>query len=49
MILASHIPAAMLFLRTPAGLSHHPDEAVALADVDAAIKTCIALLDTLKP
>jgi allantoate deiminase len=49
MILAARIPAAMLFLRTPAGLSHHPDEAVSLADVDAAIKTCIALLDTLKP
>lgn len=33
MIVAPYIPAAMLFLRTPRGLSHHPDEAVLPADV----------------
>ena len=38
MILAPHIPAAMLFLRSPGGISHHPDEAVIAADVDAAIE-----------
>lgn len=37
MILASVTPAAMLFLRSPKGLSHHPDEAVHPADVDAAL------------
>ena len=38
MILAPHVPSAMLFLRTPAGLSHHPDEAVLPGDVEAALK-----------
>ena len=33
MIVAPHMPAAMLFLRTPRGLSHHPEEAVLPADV----------------
>lgn len=37
MILAPHVPAAMLFLRSPGGISHHPDEAVIAADVDAAL------------
>ncbi len=38
MILARAMPAAMLFLRTPGGLSHHPDEAVAGEDVQAALE-----------
>ncbi len=37
MILAPHVPAAMLFLRSPGGISHHPDESVITADVEAAI------------
>jgi allantoate deiminase len=37
MILAPHVPAAMLFLRSPGGISHHPDESVIAADVEAAI------------
>lgn len=37
MILAPHIPSAMLFLRSPGGLSHHPDEAVLEEDVQAAL------------
>jgi allantoate deiminase len=37
MILAPRIPAAMLFLRSPGGISHHPDESVIAADVEAAI------------
>ncbi len=49
MILAPHVPAAMLFLRTPAGLSHHPDESVSLEDVEAALKTCMAFLETIRP
>ena len=28
MIMAERMPAAMLFLRSPGGISHHPDEAV---------------------
>ena len=37
MILAHKIPIAMLFLRSPGGISHHPDETVLAPDVDAAI------------
>ena len=37
MILAAKIPAAMLFLRTPGGVSHHPDENVLVEDVGAAL------------
>ena len=29
--------SAMLFLRSPGGISHHPDENVFAADVDAAM------------
>ncbi|GAA5534301.1 allantoate amidohydrolase [Deinococcus aluminii] len=31
-------PAGMLFLRSPGGLSHHPDEAVREEDVEAALR-----------
>jgi len=37
MIMAGRVPAAMLFLRSPGGLSHHPDEAVREEDVEAAL------------
>ncbi|SRR5579871_143677 len=37
MILAPHMPAAMLFLRSPGGISHHPDENVLVEDVAAAL------------
>jgi allantoate deiminase len=37
MILARKVPAAMLFLRSPGGISHHPDESVLAEDVDAAL------------
>jgi len=38
MIVAPHIPSAMLFLRSPEGISHHPDENVFVEDVEAALK-----------
>ena len=38
MVLAQAMPAAMLFVRSPGGVSHHPDEAVLVEDVDAALK-----------
>ena len=47
MILAPHLPTAMLFLRTPGGLSHHPAEHVLPADVEAAIATLNHLLHLL--
>jgi allantoate deiminase len=37
MILAAKVPTAMLFLRSPGGISHHPDEAVRVEDVAAAL------------
>jgi len=37
MIIAPHFPAAMLFVRSPGGISHHPDEAVNVEDVEAAL------------
>jgi len=37
MILAPHIPSAMLFLRSPGGVSHHPAESVLPEDVDLAL------------
>jgi len=49
MVLATVVPSAMLFLRTPGGLSHHPDEPVAQADVKAALEVCMRFIESLKP
>jgi len=49
MILAPIIPSAMLFLRTPRGLSHHPGESVLGEDIDAALDTCRRFLNNLQP
>jgi allantoate deiminase len=37
MIVARKVPAALLFLRSPGGISHHPNEAVLPEDVAAAL------------
>jgi allantoate deiminase len=37
MVMAAGVPAAMLFLRSPGGISHHPDETVREVDVEAAL------------
>jgi allantoate deiminase len=47
MILAEQIPAAMIFLRTPGGISHDPAESVAVEDVEKAIVCGLHLLDQL--
>ena len=47
MIMAACMPAAMLFLRSPRGISHNPDETVAEEDVAAALGTGLAFLDDL--
>jgi allantoate deiminase len=44
MILAPIIPSTMLFLRSPGGLSHHPDEDVLPQDVEAALATAMEFL-----
>ncbi|MDP9171547.1 MAG: M20/M25/M40 family metallo-hydrolase, partial [Acidobacteriota bacterium] len=38
MILAPHMPTGMVFVRSPGGISHHPDESVLEEDVDAALE-----------
>jgi allantoate deiminase len=38
MIMAARVPAAMLFLRSPGGISHHPDENVREEDVETALR-----------
>jgi allantoate deiminase len=38
MVMAARVPTAMLFLRSPGGISHHPAEAVREEDVEAALK-----------
>jgi allantoate deiminase len=37
MVMAARVPAAMLFLRSPGGISHHPAETVLKEDVEAAL------------
>lgn len=48
MILAPIVPSAMLFLRSPGGLSHHPDETVLPKDVEAALATAMEFLTQLR-
>ncbi len=47
MILAEKIPAAMIFLRSPGGISHNPMESVLVDDVAKAIQCGMHLLDQL--
>jgi len=47
MILAGKIPAAMIFLRTPGGISHDPAENVQTGDVAKALECGIHLLQRL--
>lgn len=47
MITAAAMPSAMLFLRTPGGLSHHPGEAVMESDVQLGLDAGIAFLRAL--
>jgi len=45
MIVATRMPAAMLFLRSPGGISHHPDESVLEEDVALALEVGRHFLD----
>jgi allantoate deiminase len=47
MIMAEKIPAGMIFLRTPGGISHDPAESVRVEDVEKAIECGLHLLDRL--
>lgn len=44
MILAPHLPTTMLFVRSPGGRSHHPEETVREPDVEAALATLLELI-----
>lgn len=45
MVIAPHVPSAMIFLRNPGGISHHPDESVAQQDVAAALHAGLCFLE----
>jgi allantoate deiminase len=47
MVMAARVPAAMLFLRSPGGISHHPGENVREEDVEAALKVGCKFLERL--
>ena len=47
MIMAEKVPSAMIFLRTPGGISHDPAESVVVEDVEKAIECGLHLLDQL--
>jgi len=47
MILAEKFPAAMMFVRSPGGVSHSPAETVLVEDVAKAIEAGAGLLDAL--
>jgi allantoate deiminase len=47
MILAEKVPSAMVFLRSPGGISHNPDESVLVNDVAKAIECGLHLLHQL--
>jgi len=48
MVMAERVPAVMLFLRSPGGISHHPDEAVLESDVAAALATGLNFIEQLE-
>jgi allantoate deiminase len=47
MVLAPYMPVGMIFLRSPGGISHHPDEAVREDDVAMALAAGLEALDLL--
>jgi allantoate deiminase len=48
MIIAQRLPCTMLFVRSPGGISHHPDERVFPEDIDAAFAAAIEFLKLLR-
>jgi allantoate deiminase len=43
-VMAGLCPAAMLFVRSPGGISHHPDESVRREDVRVALDVMVRFL-----
>jgi allantoate deiminase len=48
MIICEKIPSVMIFLRSPKGISHHPDETVRLEDVEFALRAGLRFIDELE-
>ena len=48
MIVSENIPSVMIFLRSPKGISHHPDETVQLEDVEVALRAGLHFIDELE-
>jgi allantoate deiminase len=48
MIVARRMPVAMLFVRSPGGISHHPAESVLPHDVEAALAVGVRFLEELE-
>ena len=46
-VMAKRFPTAMLFIRQPSGISHHPDEDVQHSDVAIAIEVLVRFVDQL--
>ena len=44
MILAERVPVTMIFLRSPGGVSHHPEESVRPQDVENALAAGLTFL-----
>jgi allantoate deiminase len=47
MVMAARVPTTMLFLRSPGGISHHPDESVREEDVEAALRVGLRFVERL--
>lgn len=47
MVMAARVPTAMLFVRSPGGLSHHPGESVFEGDIEAALRVGEKFLERL--
>lgn len=47
MVMAARVPTAMLFLRSPGGISHHPAESVREEDIEAALQVGRKFLERL--
>ncbi len=43
MIMAERVPSTMIFLRSPGGISHHPDESVRPQDVEHALAAGLSI------
>ena len=47
MVMAASVPVGMLFVRSPGGISHHPDETVRPEDVEVALQVGLRFLEGL--